>query len=556
MAQLEQIMNIIKKLFFIACLVLGNASLIAETAAPEHTVLQEKINDLPCKKRPMRRRHANKMISFYFDNEDVIDIINFLAAEREVNVVLPMGANAINAKLTLHLEDKITTEEAWDILYTILDIAGYSMIAKEDTYNIVKTSKEVNRDALPLYIVKPEEIPNIDKRIRYLYYFSNIKIADENQGDIVNIIKDVLPAETGLAWYKLDAQSNSVIMSDKANNIRGVMNIISALDTVEAQEKPEIIQLRYQNADTIANLFNNELLKTTGDANQMRLGIRQPNGATYFKRVRVIPDARTNRLIVFGRPQAIERVRDFINKYIDVELESGKSILHVYQLQYLDAQKFAPILDRIVKSERAGGTEQSKGTLAAGGTERFFDGVIIRADQPQTITGDQAGGSYQGSNNLIIAARNDDYERIKRLIEQLDIPQPQVIIEVLIADLTIQDIASLGASVRNPLGLGMPNNVNFQSAQATDFLTDQVSNPTTIQADLLRRAFNQSGVAVSTCDNPSNTSDCFSSAPFITQGNNQGTALISFNDPVTGKTWGLAQVRKFLDGKKYNHIRT
>ena len=43
-------------------------------------------------------------------------------------------------------------------------------------------------------------------------------------------------------------------------------------------------------------------------------------------------------LLFLARPQAIERVRDFINKYIDVELESGKSILHVYQLQYLDAQ--------------------------------------------------------------------------------------------------------------------------------------------------------------------------------------------------------------------------
>ena len=30
-----------------------------------------------------------------------------------------MGANAINAKVTLHLEEKITVDEAWDILYTI-----------------------------------------------------------------------------------------------------------------------------------------------------------------------------------------------------------------------------------------------------------------------------------------------------------------------------------------------------------------------------------------------------------------------------------------------------
>ena len=300
----------------------------------------------------------------------------------------------------------------------------------------------------------------------------------------------------------------------------------------------------------VAKLFD-DILKTTGDANQMRLGIKVPNNNTYFKKVRIIPDTRTNRLIVFGRAQAIERVRDFIHKYIDVELESGKSILHVYQLQYLDAKRFAPILDRIVKSERAGGTEQSRaGAPKTAGVERFFDEVIIRADQPDTISGEQPGGVSQGSNNLIIAARNDDYERIKKLIEELDIPQPQVIIEVLIADLTIQDIASLGTSVRNPLGLGLSDKVNFQSAQATDFLTNTVANPSTIQADLLRRAFNQNGTWTASCDNPAPSDPCLSSATLITQGVNQGTALLSLNDAATGQTWGIGQVRKYIDTSK------
>jgi general secretion pathway protein D len=242
-----------------------------------------------------------------------------------------------------------------------------------------------------------------------------------------------------------------------------------------------------------------------------------------------------------------------------VELESGKSILHVYQLQYLDAKRFEPTLNRIVKSERIGGTEQSRAAATTpGGTERFFDQVIIVADQSGTISGEQPGSTPQGSNNLVIAARNDDYERIKKLIEELDIPQPQVIIEVLIADLTIQDIASLGANIRNPLGSGLSNIVNFQSSQIpksaaipTTFLTNSVANPTTIQSDLLRRAFNESGAITDTCDGtPAVTTDCFSAAGFFPQ----GTALLSLNDAATGQTWGIGQVRKLLDGRKVlNH---
>lgn len=527
-------------------------------AHPEefHAVLKDKLqhSDPHHPKKPTRRRHLKQDVSLYLDNEPLIDLINFLAAEKEINIILPVGANAITSSVTLHLEDKVSIDEAWDILYTLLDIAGYSMIAKEETYNIVKTTKEVVREAMPLYIVKPQEIPDSDKRIRYLYYFNHIKVNDDPNNELLAIVKDVLPAETTL--YKLDSLSNSLLLSGKANDIKALMAIIGSLDQLEAEEKPEVIQLRYLNAETVAGLFNDQILRAAGDANQNRLGVRVPNNNTYFKKVRVVPDPRTNRLIVFGRPQAVQRVKDFIHKYIDVELESGKSILHVYQLQYLDATKFQPVLDRIVRSTRPGGTEQSKaGAAAQGGTERFFDEVIIVADQPKTITGDQPGGSMQGSNNLIIAARNDDWDRIRKLIEELDIPQPQVIIEVLIADLTVTDIASLGANVRNPLGTGLAGNANFQSSQISKpgadpvtFLTDRLVDPTTIQADLLRRAFNTSGNIVAGCDTPSSDLpvSCFSTASFLAT----GTGVLSFNDAATGKTWGIAQVRQFLDGKK------
>lgn len=530
------------------------SSEIHAKAEDTHVVLHTKMNQIPDaqNRRKLTRKKQEKLINFYFDNEPLIDIINFLAAEKEINIVLPVF-NPINSTVTLHLEEKITIDEAWDILYTLLDLAGYSMIAKEQTYNIVKTSKEVSKEPLPLYIVKPEEIPNIDKRIRYLYYFSNIRVGEDNpQNEILGLLKVMLPDETAL--YKLEPQTNSVLITDKANNIKGAMEVVRILDQVEEQEKPEIIQLRYFSAEALANLFNEQLLKTAGDANQMRLGIKPPNNATYFKKVKIVADKRNNRLIVFGKKQAIERVREFIQKHIDVELESGNSILHTYQLQYLDAKSFAPTLQEIVKSQRIGGTEQSKTeSTQGGGTERWFDGVIIVADHVETISGEEAGGGSRGTNSLIIAAKNDDYARIKKLIESLDTPQRQVIIEVLIADLTIQDIASLGANMRNPMNTGLSNGVNFQSSMLSTgsgngtFLTDSVVNPTTIQSDLLRRAFNESQKITENCDpGSSSTSGCYSAAQFFSQ----GATIFSFNDPESGKTWGIAQIRKFLDNTK------
>jgi general secretion pathway protein D len=205
-------------------------------------------------------------------------------------------------------------------------------------------------------------------------------------------------------------------------------------------------------------------------------------------------------------------------------------------------------LENIVKSTRPGGTEQSRSAATAGGTERFFEEVVIKADAPRTVTGDQPGGAMLGSNNLVIAARSDDWERIKKLIEELDTPQPQVIIEVLIADLTLVEQRALGVSMRNPLGFGLANGVNGQSAQIEPFLVDSVSNPTTIAGDLLRRGYDAATGGVSANCDPGGTGGnaCISAARLLPQ----GTAVLSLNDVGTGQTWAIGQIRNAISNKK------
>jgi general secretion pathway protein D len=188
--------------------------------------------------------------------------------------------------------------------------------------------------------------------------------------------------------------------------------------------------------------------------------------------VRIFPFVYRNRLIVLGREQAVDRVIDFVKKYIDVPQESGESVFHTYALQYLDAAEFSQILQNIVNASSTGGTGQSKaeGGAAQGGPERMFEGVIVThdkvVDQPQGAgTEEKAKAIYYGGNRLIVAARRDDWLRIKKLCEELDTPQPQVIIEVLIADLTDDDNRSIGSMLRNPLRIPLVGDVQAQSAQ-------------------------------------------------------------------------------------------
>ncbi len=499
-----------------------------------------------------QKKHGPAVFSFIFDKENIIDIINLLAEKMEINPVFPTGNDALKMTVTIRIEQKLTLEQAWGILLSILDIAGYAVVEKEGLYVIIKndpTKKNISREPLPLYINTPyNELPDTNERIRYIHYLSNLKAIPGANSELQELINTYLPAET---LSKLDKDSNSILVSGPAKNIRSLFKIIDALDQAEFQERLEVIRLRYTDSDTIAKLFNDSILATAAPSTvqRFRLESTKEEPASYFSRnVKVISEPRNNALIVIGRVQAVERVKDFIFKYIDAQLDSGKSILHTYALQYLDAAEFAPILDDIVKSTRKGGTGQSTAAdLKQVGVERMFDEVIIRADSPTSASAEGTQGKFFGGNNLIIAARNDDWKRIKRLIEQLDLPQPQVIIEVLIADLTLDDTRALGTILRNAQDLPFPGNASAQSAMLGPQVILDLPNNTNTDPDLSSSSL--TGVNSNlNADNISLSSDGSISPPFVSLPSQlqAGATVITVSDP-DGRTWGIADILQLFD---------
>jgi general secretion pathway protein D len=491
-------------------------------------------------------------INVNYNNTDIITIINEIAALKELNVILPPG-DLSTIKVTLHREKKITLTQAWNLLNTLLDIAEYFIVPEGSIIRIVKRGKEISREPMPTYIgVSPDDLPNTDQPIRYLYYLANIRISSEPDNELNGILKDILPEN---AFIKGDSVTNSLLLIAKANDIRAAMKIITELDQVNFQEKIDIITLRHTSATIVARLINERLIKPE-NANPYRLDTKKAKEVPYFSGfTKVIPETRLNKLIMLGRPQAVERLKDFIKKYIDVAPDSGESVLHVYKLQYLDAQALAPVLDAIVRGgETSGPSQASAGESTAGGVERFFDKVIIYTDYPTDRAGDSANSAdkqrytYYGGNNLVIAARNDDWKQIKKLIEELDIPQKQVLIEVLIADLTVEDARTLGAQVRIPEKIPFPDSMEFQSAMLTVPIPSTLptvppapgTEQTTINSDLLANALTNKGVLA----NPS-TEGTNNIADFAAS----GTTLLSLNDN-DGKTWGIWELLQLFTNSK------
>ena len=125
---------------------------------------------------------------------------------------MPAGGDAISSKLTISIEDKMSPDKAWQFLIKVLDIAGYTVVPRADGYEIVKTSADVSREALPIYIGIPwDQFPDTDERIRCVFYLSNIKVPTDDQSladnELYKVLATLLPeaSTSGCSGSQIEA---------------------------------------------------------------------------------------------------------------------------------------------------------------------------------------------------------------------------------------------------------------------------------------------------------------------------------------------------------------
>ena len=361
-------------------------------------VLEEKLNAQPFNTDELLEYGSDKgtlekKYSFNFQDVLLVDVINQFATEKNINILLPQGSQAITTKLKYSLPQKVTLEQAWQEINKILDLLGYSWEIKSNQYILLKIDPNIQREPLILYKNPSlESLPDNGQVIQVIFYLSNLKVNDQNSP-----LEPLLKGPTGMlspgALVKFDAKTNAVIITDKSNVIRAAMTIIRQLDLEGVPNDIQIIPLYHVQASFVEDIFK-KLFTTATPVPPTGAGIRELSGktSTYFPpNTKVQALYRTNHLVVMGTTHAIRIVKEFIVKYIDHPLDSGKSILHIYDLQYLNAEASAPIFQQLVNKTDTGQSQAQ----AVGGPRRDFQDVIIEAEKT-SITAAIAPTTDQG----------------------------------------------------------------------------------------------------------------------------------------------------------------
>lgn len=447
----------------------NNSTLIGTMPLLVDETLITQASQIPTLNESVQQQNAS--IYLNFEGAALSSILNYLGEQKKINIIPHKELEGVTVSLSTR--NAMTIQQAWDVLLTLMEVNGFSLVKGPNMYRVVKAETN-GQEVLPIYSsytgTEPEHLPDTDVSIRYIYFLKNMK-TDTARG----ILEKMIDGRNILTNPDL----NSLVIKDTSLNIKAAFKIIKELDLGGLREAIEIVPLTYTNADYVQKIFTD--LLGTGEMQQDRIirfsGIASQREANYFSnQTKIIPEPIRNKVILLGTQKNINKVRKFILEHIDVPIENAASRLHIKELRYIRAQDIQPILNDIIQPPK-NATEKS---LVTEGGIKVFEDVIIAAEQD-----DDGTTSSRGSGNrLIIAANNDDWRRLEDFIDKLDKPQPQVAIEVMIVNVTLSQIKNLGAQIFNLKGKPIAPGVNMEflnlaGESSTGISPVQIKNLTT-----------------------------------------------------------------------------
>ena len=492
---------------------------------------------------------AEDALPFSFVKTPLIPLLTKTMPEN-TRLILPQNAHDLHElqqqQATYLSPKRMTTKKsAWSILKTLLEMSGYSVAQKDTQFTVVRNKSvsggAINREVLPTYAgVLPAMLVPDDTRIRYIHYLKNLKVptlVEKDSHPFTKMIQEMLSSDASLLFYP---RTNALIISDKASHVIAIARLLNDFDSRGLNEEVAYVPLKYLSSKSLEAILTS--LKIASQDSQGRKFIRSDADADslllYAEDTHIVADPIRNGVILLGRKNNVERIADFIQNSLDVPQASGETILHFYDLQYLDAQKFASVLTRIVSSTLPQETQATQE-----GHKPFFQGVSIavletpqqgRESHTESIVGSEKDVievpnlemiSVNAGNRLIIAARQKDWKIIHELIKKLDKPEPQVLLEVLIAEFTYDSRLGVSSTLRSQsCNALLPENVQYLASHITPVNSVLGTTPVQLAQDLLAVVGPNNGV------------------PTVASQASPGSLLISLNDPKTPGIFGLIEI--------------
>ncbi|MDB6075985.1 MAG: Type secretion system protein, partial [Verrucomicrobiaceae bacterium] len=401
----------------------------------------------------------------------------------------------------------MTKKEAVAFIDASLLLNGYAIIEKDpETVMLIHASggKSPTPEGLPVYS-SIRDLPETERIVHYVLPLQNIS-PDEATKAFTTVIK--LHAYGAITPVN---NTSNIIITENSSTIRSIYDLAQVIDVPPAESATELIELKRSDAEKIADIIK-EIYeeKEKADASPKYRGVQGANqgGAAVpgapvapvmaggagtsnatnpsAAKVRIIPDRRTNSLLVQARPVDIAFIKSLIEK---LDREASDSNFLERKLKYMPVTEFLAVArdalsrDTDISSDNGGSSGGAGNNTKAGRshsrrTSGSTNTPSTDAAQNQRNnsygsngfggqSGGGSGGSFGGgshtslgdpevsgapesvvvgktlliadarSNTLIVNGSPEHVRIIDKLIERMDLRPQQIYISTIIAQVNL-----------------------------------------------------------------------------------------------------------------------
>lgn len=375
--------------------------------------------------------------SFEFKDVSLVDLTKHMQKLTGINLILDKD---LKGKITISAPQAITVGDAWKAYLTALNVNGYTLVKAGAFWKVVN-SRDIRYTPTKMYT--GNYTPDTENYVMRIIPLKNISVTE--------VTRSFRPFMTRYGRLIDIKQTNTLIVQDTGENINRLVRLIKFIDVPGHEESLQIIPVRNSSAQEIAKLLDQILKSNTTGTAAARRRTQAPDQQENISKI--IAEPRTNSIIAMANAEGARQLRELILK-LDVKgLSNTGGQIHVYYLNYGDAETLAKTLATLVQSAgapSAGGTAGARPSrfTANNDNESLFN-------NPVKITADK------DNNALVVTASPTDYLTVKDVIKKLDIPRDQVYVEGMIMETQVNREKGFGISILGAYGAGGAQKAGF-----------------------------------------------------------------------------------------------
>ncbi len=345
--------------------------------------------------------------------------------------------------VSLNLNEAVTKEQAIRAIETLLNLNGVALTPLDDHFLKVTTLAAAKAEAPELIAGSTLEMPPTGQVMSKLFKLKFLRVTE-----FVPQVTGLLNAAGGAP--AVFEKANAVLITDSLSTLQRIETLVQQLDRpVAASLQPKFYQLSYAKAGEVVNKLHSMFAGPL----QNQLGTSTSYTA----------DDRTNQIVLFSDPDQHAVFDDLIAK---LDVRSGQDTRNVIiYLKHATAKDVAGILTQMVsgqtKTTNAG--QEPNRSIGADSSSPTSDPNAVNASAEKSTpaianpksTAIEPSNQFSSSltilaeersNALVISGTVDDIRLVNDLVSRIDVLLAQVRIEVVIAEVILDNNDTTGIS--------------------------------------------------------------------------------------------------------------